>query len=359
MRTNADFHVGRRARMRIRNRPKCFSRRNAAAESQSVILRPLGISPTMHPDAVHAGHAPPEESPTGGLRTAFFLNLGFTILEFFGGIWTNSVAILSDAVHDAGDCLSVGTAWYLEHISHAKPSALFTYGYRRFSVLGGLITGLVLLVGVIVVMWRAIHRLVEPEEVNAPGMIVFGLLGIIANGSALLRLRHGKSLNSQIVSWHFLEDTLGWIAILAGSIALLIWHVPIVDPILSIGISLFVLLNVGRNLRRVLLVFLQTAPAGFDVDAFKSAAQRIPRIISTHHTHSWSIDGERYVFSTHVVLGRETPPGEIVNVKRELLALLAPHDFEHITIETEREGEACVSGASGRHHEKLSSCEKS
>jgi cobalt-zinc-cadmium efflux system protein len=182
----------------------------------------------------------------------------------------------------------------LEHLSHAKPSALFTYGYRRFAVLGGLITGLILLVGVIVVAWRAVHRLLEPEEVNAPGMIVFGLLGVIVNGAALLRLRHGKSLNTQIVSWHFLEDTLGWIAILLGTIALLIWHMPIVDPILSIGISLFVLFNVGRNLRRVVLVFLQTVPPGFDVDAFQRGARKISRVVSTHHMHSWSIDGDRH-----------------------------------------------------------------
>jgi cobalt-zinc-cadmium efflux system protein len=278
---------------------------------------------------------------------AFFLNLGFTLLEFAGGLWTNSVAVLSDAVHDAGDCLSIGVAWYLEHLSNSKPTALFTYGYRRFSVLGGLFTGLVLLGGVAVVLVRAAGRLAHPEPVNAPGMIVFGVVGLAVNGAALWRLRRGAGLNAGIMTWHFLEDTLGWVAILLGSIVLVVWDVPVIDPILSIGISLFVLWNVGRNLRRVLLVFLQTAPDGFEIEAFRRAARRLAHVVATHHTHSWSIDGESHVFSTHLVLRRDTPAAEIPAIKQRVLALLAPHRFEHVTIETEREGEACSAGDAG------------
>lgn len=306
------------------------------------------FTPLMH---AHGGHSHGTGSHSAsGLKTAFFLNLAFTIVEIAGGFWTNSVAVISDAVHDAGDCLSVGTAWYLEHVSHARPSRLFTYGYRRLSVLGGLITGLILLVGVGVVIWRAVSRLMAPEEVNAPGMIALGVLGILVNGAAMLRLRREQGLNAAIVGWHFLEDTLGWVAILLGSIALLIWHVPIIDPILSIAISLFVLFNVGRNLRRVLLVFLQTAPRGFDVEAFAAAARRVPGVCSTHHVHSWSIDGEAHVFSTHVVVRSDCTPADVVEIKHRLVALLEPHHFEHITIETEREGEPCVSPRHAEQH---------
>jgi cobalt-zinc-cadmium efflux system protein len=302
----------------------------------------------MHsqPHAAHAGSAHTGEA-SAGLRMAFFLNLIFTLIEIGGGLWTNSIAVLSDAVHDAGDCLSVGVAWYLEHRSNSRPSALFTYGYRRLSVLGGMFTGLVLLAGVVAVLTRAIGRLANPEPVNAPGMIALGVLGVVVNGAALLRLRRGAGLNAGIMSWHFLEDTLGWAAILVGSVVLMVWDVPIVDPILSIGISLFVLWNVGRNLRKVLLVFLQTAPAGFDVDAFRQAARRIPQIVSTHHTHSWSIDGESHVFSTHLVLRRETSADEVPVIKQWVLDLLSPHRFEHVTIETERQGEPCSAGHAG------------
>jgi len=309
-----------------------------------MVRRAVGNGQLALPMHTHSHHSEHDSSDVGALRTAFLLNLVFTVIEFGGGLWTNSVAILSDAVHDAGDCLSVGTAWYLEHKSRRGPSALFTYGYRRLSVLGGMVTALVLVGGLVVVVWRAIDRLQHPAEVNAPGMIAFAVLGIVVNGAAVLRLRRRRGLNASIIGWHFIEDTLGWVAVLLGSIALMIWDQPIIDPLLSIGLSLFVLWNVVRNLRRVLLVFLQTAPSDFEPQKFLRAARQIPGVRSTHHTHSWSIDGERHVFSTHVVLSRTLEREDVIRVKQQLRSLLEPHHFEHTTIEIELEGEPCQAG---------------
>ncbi len=207
----------------------------------------------------HHHHHPPVSSD---LKVAFALNLAFTVIEIGGGIWTNSIAILSDALHDAGDCFSLGLAWYLQGLAERQSDARFTYGYRRFSTLGALVTSVVLMAGLGFVGWQALHRLRSPEEVLAPGMIALAVIGIVFNGYAAWKLRGSGSLNARMASWHLIEDTLGWVAVLAGSIVIAVWHLPIIDPILSLAISAFVLWNVFRNLRPVALVFLQSAPPG-------------------------------------------------------------------------------------------------
>ncbi len=276
------------------------------------------------------------------LLLAFALNLAFTVLEIAGGFWTNSIAILSDALHDAGDCLSLGLAWYLQTLSARRPDAVFTYGYRRFSTLGALLTGVVLVIGLAFIGFGAVQRLREPAEVRVPGMLALAVIGIAFNGFAAWRLRHGHSLSEQVASWHLLEDTLGWIAVLVGSIVMLIWNLPIIDPLLSLGISVLILWNVVRNLKKVSLVFLQSAPAGFDVAAFDRQMADIPAVIGSHHTYTWTLDGESHVFSTHLVLREGATRDEIVAAQRRVHELLREQHFAHVTVEIELQGETCA-----------------
>ena len=283
-------------------------------------------------------HSPDSE---GNLKVAFFLNFGFTIIEIIGGLWTNSIAILTDALHDAGDTASLGLAWYFDKLSNKERNAEHTYGYKRFRLLGGLITGVVLIVGLGFILWQAVGRLLSPEPVNAPGMMVLAVIGIIVNGAAVLRVKKGSSLTEKVVSWHLLEDTLGWGAVLIGAAVMSIWDLPIIDPILSIGISLFVLWNVGRNLKSVMKVFLQTTPDSFDLEKFNSSNSELPNVLSSHHTHSWSLDGESHVLSTHLVMDCKSTRDEILQAKKQVRDLLDEHEFEHLTIEVELENEDC------------------
>ena len=283
----------------------------------------------------------------GGLAFAFLLNLTFTVIEVAGGLWTNSVAILSDAVHDAGDSLSLGLAWYLQRLAQKRSDARFTYGYRRLSSLGALTTGLVLVVGLGFIVWEAVHRLQQPQPVLAWGVVGLAVVGILFNGAAAWRLRGGRSLNERMVAWHLLEDVLGWAAVLVGGLIMSIWDVPIVDPLLSLGISLFILWNVVRNLRKVGLVFLQAAPPGFDPDDLDRRLTEVPGVVGTHHTHTWTLDGERHVFSTHLVMRADADRAAVVDAKRRVHELLRGQAFEHITVEIELEGETCAAGPDG------------
>jgi len=271
----------------------------------------------------------------GDLRLAFFLNLSFTIIEIAGGIWTNSLAILSDAIHDLGDSLSLGMAWYLETYARKDKDKKYSYGYRRYSLLSALINTVVLIVGSVFILSSAVARLFNPEPVDAKGMIVFAILGIIVNGLAMLRLRGGKSLNAQVVSWHLIEDVLGWVAVLIMSIVLLFTDLYILDPIFSILITSFVLYNVIKNLRKTLALFLQAVPENMDLEMIENRLLAIDNVCSSHHTHIWSMDGEHHVLTTHLVVEEDTSQDEVLCIKEDINQLSNEMDFLHTTVEIE------------------------
>jgi cobalt-zinc-cadmium efflux system protein len=278
---------------------------------------------------------------TRSLRTAFFLNLGFTLLELLGGLWTNSLAILSDALHDLGDSFSLGMAWYLERYAQKPHDVNFSYGYRRFSLLGALFNSLVLIAGAIVVITQAIPRLVSPQQPHASGMAVFALVGIVVNGAAVLRLRHQQSANAQVVLWHLLEDVLGWVAVLIVSIVMLFKDLPILDPIISMLITLYVLVNVTGKLKKTVTLFLQAVPPDINLCELIRRIQTLEPVRSVHHTHVWSLDAEHHVLTTHVVLKEHDGWPDALRVKQQIRESIRPIGFEHTTIEIEYSDELC------------------
>ncbi len=285
---------------------------------------------------------PHHQNTAAGLRTAFFLNLLFTIVEIVGGVLTNSLAILSDAMHDLGDAVSLGLGWYLEHFSQKESDRRFSYGYRRFSLLGALINTVILIIGALYISLEAIPRLFSPEKPNAQGMAVLALGGIVVNGIAVIRLRRDGSFNARTIAWHFIEDVLGWIAVLIVSIILLFADLYFLDPLLSISISIFVLYNVQRNLRQTLDVFLQGVPASYDIEYIDRCLLQIENVKSVHHTHIWSLDGVHHVLTTHVVVGADTPRESVLCVKQDIRDLVQNLDISHITIDIEYGESDCM-----------------
>ena len=276
-----------------------------------------------------------------GFKVAFFLNLGFAILEFAGGLWTNSLAITSDSLHDLGDSLTLGIAWYLESYSKRKNNGRYSYGYRRFSLLGALLSTLVLISGAFLVLARAIPRLLAPEPSNARGMLLFAVGGILANGIAALRVSRGAGMNARMVTWHLLEDVLGWGAVLIISVIMLFKELPILDPLLSILIMLYVLYNVLRNLRQTMELFLQAVPEQINLVQLETELLALEEVIGLHHTHIWSLDGEHHVLSTHLVLKATATKEIAIAVKCRAKEIIQALEFEHITLEIDYEGESC------------------
>lgn len=278
---------------------------------------------------------------SSNLRLAFLLNLGFTLLEIAGGFFTNSMAILSDALHDLGDSLSLGIAWYLQNKSRQKANEHFTFGYQRFSLLGALINGMVLIAGSVLIIREAAERLLHPQQAHAPGMMVLAVIGIAVNGFAAWKAGQGKSLNERVVSWHLIEDVLGWVAVLIASAVLLFKDIPYIDPALSLVITLYVLWNVFKRLKETLNVFLQGRSDDIDLEEVKRALLGIAHVDSLHHVHLWTLDGEHQVFSTHMVLKDIDSYQQIAGVKRDVNKELQPYNFWDITVEIELDESTC------------------
>jgi cobalt-zinc-cadmium efflux system protein len=285
----------------------------------------------------HHGHS--HSHGTENITTAFWLNIAFTIIEIFGGFFTNSVAILSDALHDLGDSLSLGLAWYFQKKSNQGRDKTYTYGYRRFSLVGALVNSIVLVIGSVYMLTEAIPRFINPEETDAKGMFFLAVLGIIVNGAAVVKLKKGTSLNEKAVMLHLMEDVLGWVAVLIGSILIYFFNWTIIDPILSIGITVYILWNVYGNLKSVFRVILQGTPEHFEIPMVKENLKNIAGILDIHDLHVWSLDGEFNVMTVHAVVEKDAIR---LALKKEIRHALQHMEVEHVTIEMEFEGEECA-----------------
>ena len=268
---------------------------------------------------------------------AFILNLAFSIFEFIGGTITNSVAIISDSVHDIGDAMSIGVSYILEKKSKKKPDDTYTYGYVRYSVIGSVVTTIILIIGSIFVIYNAIQRIINPVEINYNGMIIFAIIGAMVNFLAAYFTKEGDSLNQKAVSLHMLEDVLGWIIVLIGAIIMRFSGLKIIDPILSILVAVFILKNAISNFKTILEVFLEKIPNGISINELKEHLLKIEGVKDVHHIHVWSIDGYNNYATMHVVTD-----GDTRKIKELVKQELKEHGVSHTTIEIEDKDEICL-----------------
>ena len=267
---------------------------------------------------------------------AFILNLCFSFFEFFGGIYTGSVAIISDALHDVGDAASIGISYFLERKSKKQPDNRYTYGYLRFSVLGGIITTLILLFGSLAVIYGAILRLLNPVSINYNGMIILSIIGALVNLLAAYFTSEGNSINQKAVNLHMLEDMLGWVVVLIGSIVMRFTDIAIIDPLMSIAVAVFILINAIKNLKETLDIFLEKIPENIDIDEIRDHILEIDGVLDVHHIHIRTIDGHNNYATMHIVTNKD--PYEIKYKVREELK---EHCISHSTLELEGENEHC------------------
>ena len=283
-------------------------------------------------------------------RVAFaaFLNVAFTILELVGGFWTNSLAILSDALHDFGDSIALLVSWIFERGAKRSPDTNRTFGYQRLSLFSAIFSASILIGGSVVIILQAIPRLLNPETVNATGMVGIAVIGIVFNGAGFLLLKKGESLNEKVLSWHLLEDVLGWVGILVGGVIIYYWKIYLLDPIMTIGLTAFILYNVTKNLKEAINILLQGVPKHINFEAVKADISAIKGVIGLHDIHIWSLEGETDVFTGHIVLDDETikKPEPTMRAIKETLR---KHHIEHSTLEMETKYECSGMVCEGRH----------
>ncbi|WP_407424278.1 cation diffusion facilitator family transporter [Methanobrevibacter sp.] len=265
------------------------------------------------------------------LAFVFFMNLAFNIIVIAGGLATNSMAILADCIHDMSDTISIALAWALEKVAQKDSTDNYSYGYQRFSILGAVIISVFVIMMALVILSEAIPRLFSPEGVDAGGMLVVAIIGIVFKSISVYRLHDGETFNEKAILFHQLGDVFEWVAILVLSLVLMFWDgAPYLDPFVSIGIALWLIFNLGRNLYKSVEVMLQKTPDNFDVNDFRSQILAIDGVDDIEDFHIWSLDGIDSVMTLKVDVdfGKD-----VSGIKKEIYNISNKYHVVDITIE--------------------------
>ena len=261
---------------------------------------------------------------------AFFLNLSYAIVEFIAGGIFGSSAVLADSVHDLGDAIAIGISALLETISNREEDRQYTLGYKRFSLLGAMLTAVILMTGSVLVILGNITKLFHPQAVNDEGILWLGIIAISVNVIASLVVRKGKTKNESILSLHFLEDTLGWVAVILMAIVLRFTDWYILDPLLSLVISIFILSKAIPRFWSTLKIFLDAVPEGVDIKQVKNDLEQLDHVASLNQLNLWTMDGLEKNAIVHVCL-KEIEQMELC--KESIRSKLKDCGFQNITIE--------------------------
>lgn len=269
------------------------------------------------------------------LRLAFWLNISFAVFELIGGYISGSLAILSDALHDFGDSLSLGLAWYFQHLSQRRSDDKFSFGYARFSTLGALVNSLILILGSAFLLYLSISTFGEREAPLTGWMMIIAVIGVVINTVAFKTLHSGDSLNEKTAALHLLEDVVGWVAVLIGAIVMYFTGWAWIDSLLSVAIAVWIGTTAVRQLLKSTGVFMQSVPPGIDLDEVCRALEADPRVREVHNVRIWSLDGSDHVVSMHVVLDSDMRISEIEAVRRELKSQLQERGLMEVTLQFE------------------------
>ena len=272
----------------------------------------------------------------GAVWLAFFLNLSYAIVEFIAGGVFGSSAVLADSVHDLGDAIAIGLSAFLETISNREEDSHYTLGYKRFSLLGALVTAVILMTGSALVILENITKLFHPQAVNDEGILWLGIIAVSINVLASLVVRKGKTKNESILSLHFLEDTLGWLAVILMAIVLRFTDWYILDPLLSLVISIFILSKAIPRFWSTLKIFLDAVPEGVDIKQVKSDLKQLDHVASLNQLNLWTMDGLEKNAIVHVCL-KEIEQMELC--KESIRSILKDCGFQNITIEVDADQE--------------------
>ena len=263
---------------------------------------------------------------------AFFLNLSYAIVEFIAGGIFGSSAVLADSVHDLGDAMAIGLSALLETISNREEDRQYTLGYKRFSLLGAMLTAVILMIGSVLVILENITKIAHPQPVNENGILWLGIIAVVINVLASLVVRKGKTKNESILSLHFLEDTLGWLAVILMAIILRFTDWYILDPLLSLVISIFILSKVIPRFWSALKIFLDAVPEGVETSDLEKDLEALPNVNSVNQLSIWSMDGLENNAIVHICIKDWE---QMTETKNQVRQLLEERGVQNITIEVD------------------------
>ena len=266
------------------------------------------------------------------MTIAFLLNFSFAIIEFIFGLLFHSSSVLADAVHDTGDALAIGLSTLFEKISTRKEDRNYTLGYKRYSLLGALLTSVILLVGSTLVIVENIPKLLAPEKVNYDGMLVLGIAAIVVNTAASRVVSHGHSHNESILSLHFLEDILGWLAVVGVSIILRFTDWYFLDPLLSLVIAGFILSKALPKFWETIQIFLDHVPSDVDLTQLYQEIAVLENVRAITQLNVWTTDGLEKYAMLHICLEN---PNLLAETQVVLRQRLLAYGIAKVTIQTD------------------------
>ena len=266
------------------------------------------------------------------MTIAFLLNFSFAIIEFIFGLLFHSSAILADAVHDSGDAMAIGLSTLFEKISTKKEDREYTLGYKRYSLLGALLTSVILLVGSILVIVENVPKLFAPEKVNYDGMLILGIVAIVVNTAASRVVSHGHSHNESILSLHFLEDILGWVAVIVVSLILRFTDWYFLDPLLSLVIAGFILSKALPKFWENIQIFLDHVPSDVDLSQLYQEIAALENVRAITQLNVWTTDGLEKFAMLHICLEN---PNLLAETQVVLRQKLLAHGIAKVTIQTD------------------------
>lgn len=296
-----------------------------------------------HPHHSHSHHTHhhSHSSSEKNISTAFFLNLFFVFIEIAGGIITNSFAIISDAIHDLGDCGAIGLAFFFEKFSRKKPDKKYTYGYKRYSLLSAIITSLILVIGSVAIIFGSIQRFKNPEEIKSLPMLIIAVFGVLINGIAAFKTSHGSGANEKAINLHMLEDVFGWIAVLTGSIFIHLFQWYFIDTLLSLVISAFLLFHSAKNILYTVSILLEKTPYDFNFEDYEAEISKLAGVENVHHIHVWSLDDETILATIHITLSKDFFPEKYSEVQKSVIEASKKLGINHITLQIDIENSCC------------------
>jgi cobalt-zinc-cadmium efflux system protein len=276
------------------------------------------------------------------IKFAIIVNIALSFVELAGGIMSNSISIISNAVHDMGDSIAFSFSYFSEKYANTENiNENYTYRLNRLPLLSALVNSIILLTGSVIILYNTIPRLFEPETPRADIMFFIAIIGIVANSIALIKLKRNEGINSKVLSLHTLEDFLGWIAIFIGSIIITYFNFPIIDPLLSVIITVYILFGVLRNIRVVYRLFMQKSPESINTADIMTFIKSFNEVKSVEDLHIWSLEGTHHVLTAHIQVSDEISTGDLRNLKNEIREGIKKFGYIHSTLEIERESEIC------------------
>ena len=292
----------------------------------------------------HHHHHHHHQSDSKGMVLAFFMNLGFSIIELIGGFLTNSTAIIADSFHDFMDAVAIGIAVVLEKVSKKERTQNYSYGYKRFKLLSAFGLSVFLIAGALVMIYSAVKSFINPEPVQSVGMFGLSVLGLTVNGFAFLKIKSendGQNVNKRAVMLHLLEDVLGWVAVLVGSVIIYFTNWFWIDGLLAIGIAIFISYNAITNIVQTFRIMLQYVPDDVDLKSLESDIRNIELIEDFHDLHIWTMDGNYHVASIHVVVN-STDVQDFSIIYSNIQEVMGKYNILHPTIQIEQKNMDCV-----------------